>query len=57
MANDKVRMGHIFVGVKSKESMIKTIDCSLLSGPTNIQSMLLHGHKSNQQMDIYLSPE
>jgi hypothetical protein len=50
-------MGHIFVGVQSKESMIKVIDCSLLNGPSNLQSMLLHGHKSSHQMDIYLSPE
>jgi hypothetical protein len=45
--NTKVRMAHIFVGVQAKESLIKVIDSSLLSAPTNLQCLILHGAKSN----------
>jgi hypothetical protein len=50
-------MAHIFVGVQARESVIKVIDSSLLSAPTNLQSLILHGSKSNDYYDIYPSPE
>lgn len=55
--NTKVRMAHIFVGVQARESVIKVIDSSLLSAPTNLQCLILHGSSSNEHHDIYLSPE
>jgi hypothetical protein len=56
-ANTKVRMAHIFVGVQARESTVKVIDSALLSAPTNIQCMILHGSHSNEHYDIYPSPE
>lgn len=55
-ANTKVRMAHIFVGVQAKESLIKVIDSSLLSSPTNLQCLILHSSHSNEHHDIYPSP-
>lgn len=45
--NSKVRMAHIFVGVQARESIVKVIDSSLLSAPTNLQSLILHGPSSS----------
>jgi hypothetical protein len=45
--NTKVRMAHIFIGVQAKESTVKVIDSSLLSAPTNLQALILHGADSN----------
>ncbi len=56
-ANNKVRMAHIFVGVQSKESTIKVIDSGLLSGPSNLQCLIVNGADSNEHHDVYLAPE
>jgi hypothetical protein len=49
-------MAHIFVGVHAKESIVKVIDSALLSAPTNLQTLILSGPKSNDHIDIYPSP-
>ena len=55
--NDKVRMAHVFVGVHSRESLIKVIDSGLLTIKSNLETFKKYGHSKQENADIYLAPE
>jgi hypothetical protein len=55
--NDRVRMAHIFIGVRQKESLIKVIDSNLLAGPSNFKCLKDYGASSAEHYDVCVSPE
>lgn len=55
--NDKVRMAHVFIGVHSRESIIKVVDSALLTAKGNFETFRKQGHHRTENYDIYLSPE
>ena len=55
--NEKVRMAHVFMGLKLKESLIKVVDSELLEKGSNLQLMRDGGFRDPQNHDVYLSPE
>ncbi len=57
LPNHKVRMAHIFMGLKTRDSSIKVIDSELLEKASNLELMRRGGFRDPQNHDIYLAPE
>lgn len=55
--NNKVRLRHIFFGIKNRESVIKVTEGSLIAEASNYQNMVNLGTSEPGNRDIYLSPE
>lgn len=50
-------MGHVFVGVHSRESLIKVIDSDLLPASSNLDIVKKYGPNKAEYYDLHLSPE